>query len=74
MNEKFSEDYLDGYEAGLAFMLKGEREHQRLAAFGAIRRAAAEARRLDCPCGCHGDSYAIYIRRAIRAAIGSERA
>ena len=73
MSKRFSEDYLDGYEAGLAFMLKSEREHQRIAAFGAIRRAAELARRVDCKCGCHGDLDAHAMRRVIRAAIGSEK-
>ena len=87
MSKEFSEDYLDGYEAGLAFMLKGEREHQRLAAFGAIRRAAEVARhhdnegriiecastdfakRLAAEHFCLGKA----VRRAIRAAIGSDK-
>jgi len=46
----------------------------RVAAFGAIRRAAEEARDVDCPCGCHGDLDAKAMRRAIRAAIGSPKA
>ena len=74
MNDKFSEDYLDGYEAGLAFMLKGEREHQRLAAFGAIRRAAEVARHWqDDQEEICGEAAAFYIRQAIRAAIRSPK-
>ena len=84
MSEKFSEDYLDGYEAGLAFMLKEEREHQRLAAFGAIRRAVTVAREADAAQAWLTDVMhdylraeahrlnAIAVRFAIRAAIGSD--
>lgn len=83
MSKKFSEDYLDGYKAGLAFMLRSEREYQRLAAFGAIRRAVEMARNHDKVArhyAWEGDpqahvwrTAAISIRRAIRAAIGSEK-
>ena len=67
-------EYEQGYRDGAADAANLKRIEHRISAFGAIRRAAAEARRLDCTCGCHGDSYAIYIRRAIRAAIGSPKA
>ena len=74
MTSKFSEDYLDGYKAGLAFMLKGERAHQRLAAFGAIRRAAFVARHWeDDQEEVCGEAAAFYIRQAIRAAIRSNK-
>lgn len=68
---------LDEAEAyNIGFLDGSDDQHytDRIAAFGAIRRAAEVARQLDCYCGCHGDSYAIYIRRAIRAAIGSPKA
>ena len=51
----------------------------RIAAFGAIRRAVEVARRYDVPCDGPGHNtiprnQAAGIRRAIRAAIGSEKA
>ena len=74
MSGKFSDDYLDGYRSGSAFTFKVEHACQRLAAFGAIRRAVIVARHLeDDQEEVCGEAAAFYIRHAIRAAIGSEK-
>lgn len=82
-------EYDDGFDAGILHQCLQEREEdarrehkQRVAAFGAIRRAVAEARRIDrgvfyetdANVIDHREAEAALIRRAIRAAIGSPKA
>lgn len=75
LSNEWFEGYDDGFNAGL-FIGELETESKtRVAAFGAIRRAAEVARKNDCHCrGCPISHRAKLIRRAIRAAIGSPKA
>jgi len=60
----------DAYRIGAYIAL----HEARVAAFSAIRRAAEVARKNDCFCGGCPIAYrAVLIRRAIRAAIGSDK-
>ena len=78
-------EYDDGFDAGILHQCLQEREEdarrehkQRVATFGAIRRAAAVAREADADWEMMRDPAAsaesLAVRRAIRAAIGSDKA
>ena len=71
----YTPDEAKSYARGYAKAQKNHELANRVAAFGAIRRAAEEARKNDCHCGgCPISHRAKLIRRAIRAPIGSKKA